>query len=105
MPADMNRALEEDNVLVDFSNGERPGFHKVSTNTNIVRKSAEVLGKAMDTISSMSRLVTAKIDSMPVKPAQVEVSFCIVLSAEAGALISKVGTGTEINVTLLFEHR
>jgi prophage DNA circulation protein len=102
MSVDMNRSLEEENVLVDFS--QQPGFQHVSTTTEIMaEKSTEALNKAMDAIRAMARRVTTTIESMPLKPSKVEVSFGIVLNAEAGALIGKVGTETAINVMLLFE--
>lgn len=104
MSADMNRALEEENVLVDFP--QLPGFYEVGASTEfITEKSVEAVNKAMSAIKVMVSRVTTTIESMPQKPAEVEVSFGIILNTEVGALISKVGAGTEFNVRLLFDSK
>lgn len=91
-------------VLVEFSS-ETGGFREVSNSPeDIAQKSAEALGKAMDTIHHMARRVVAMIDQISDPPSQVEVNFGIKFSSEAGAVIAKAGMECGINVKLIWER-
>ncbi len=90
-------------VIVEFP--ERGGFREVSSSPeDIAQKSAEALGKAMDTIHHMARRVTAMIDQISDPPSQVELDFGIKFSSEAGAVIAKAGIECSINVKLVWER-
>ena len=94
---------EDTPILVDFSLSS--GTYEVSrlSPQDRFQKSAEAVDKAMDTIRQMAHRVVSTMQTMPKGPSQVEVEFGIVLSVEAGALISKAGMDATINVKLTFE--
>ena len=96
-------AIHEDTpILVDFQ--PSPGAYEVSLSPqDIAQKSAEALDKAMDTIHHMARRVMAAVDTLPKQPKKIEVEFGIVLNVEVGALISKAGAQSTINVKLTLE--
>ena len=91
-------------ILVQFELG--PGAYNVSkTQYDLAQKSAEALDKAMHTIQHMAERVVTTVQAMPKQMSQVEVEFGIVLTMEAGALISKAGAEATINVRLTFESK
>lgn len=91
-------------ILVEFE--LLPGAYEVSLSPEeITQKASEALNQAMNTIHNMARRVLATVDSLPRPPAQVEVTFGIVLNMEAGAVIAKAGTSATIDVKLVFEQK
>jgi len=96
-----NSSNTEVPILIDFQ--LNPGAYEVSLSPqDIAQKSTETLDKAMTTIQQMARRVISTIQTIPQQPSQIEVEFGIVLSMEAGALISKAGMDATINVKLTF---
>jgi len=100
-----NFIIKEDApVFVEFE--LHPGAYEASLSTeDIAKKSAEALDQAMNTIHNMARRVTAMIDTLPKRPAQVEVEFGITLNMEAGAIIAKAGVETTLHVKLVVEGK
>ncbi len=91
-------------VLVDFE--AQPGAYEVALSPeDAVKKSAEALDSAMNTIHNMAQRVIATVDALPRQPTQAEVTFGIKLNAEAGAIITKAGVEATINVTLSLEGK
>jgi hypothetical protein len=97
-------AQTDDAVLVQFGAG-RAGVYQASiSQEDLARRSAEALEKAMHAIEHMSERVVKTVRAMPHQMSEVEVEFGIVLTIEAGALISKAGADATINVKLTFQQ-
>ncbi|TKJ38376.1 hypothetical protein CEE37_12715 [candidate division LCP-89 bacterium B3_LCP] len=91
-----------ESILVEFA--VQPGVQKVSlTQKDVAKKSAEAVDRAMSTIQNMAERVTSTINEIPLKPAQVEVTFGIKFSAESGAVIAKASLEAGINVSLTWD--
>ena len=88
-------------MLVQF---ERTGFEEVSRG-DLVEQSARAVDRAMDTIKGMGERVSITVESLARRPEEVEVTFGIVLDAEAGALIAKAGASASISITLRWDLR
>src|SRR5207244_5846826 len=82
-------------VLVQFGRG---GYEEVSR-ADLVEESAQAIDRAMDTIKGMGERVSATVESLVSRPAEVEVAFGVVLDAQAGALIARVGARASMGVT------
>jgi hypothetical protein len=94
---------EDAPVLVEFT--LRPGLREVSLSPDdIAEKSAKALDSAMNAIHHMARRVSAMIDTLSDRPAEVEVEFSLALDAEAGAMISKAGVEAGFNVKLTWKR-
>jgi hypothetical protein len=72
------------------------------TPADLAAKSSEVIDEAMGTISEMSSRFRRTVEQMPVRPSQIELSFGIKLSAEVGAIVSKVGGEAALGVRLVW---
>jgi hypothetical protein len=91
-------------VVVEFT--PRPGVQQVALRpAEVVKKSAEALDSAMNTIHSMARRVVATVEALADPPSQVEVEFGLKLTADAGAIIAKAGTESTIGVKLSWERK
>jgi len=89
---------EDTPMLVEFA--PRAGVRQVSLSpTDLAEMSAQPLDRAMGTIRQMAQRVSALRDTLPDESTQVELGG-VKLDAEAGALLSKVGSEASINVTL-----
>lgn len=67
-------------------------------------KSNAAVDKAMSTIQEMSNRVSSTIESLQLKPRNVEVAFGIKFDAELDVMIAKVGTEASMTVTLKWEN-
>ena len=69
---------------------------------DLAQKSSEVLDDAMGTIDEMSRRFKSTVEQMTERPSEIEVTFGIKLTAEVGAIISKVGGEAALQVRMLW---
>jgi hypothetical protein len=94
-------------ILVDL--GPASGVRGVASFSPemMAERSAEAIDKAMGTIRAMSVRVVNTIREIKIseRPSKVEVEFGITMTADADALVAKVGTEAAITVTLTWEHK
>jgi len=69
----------------------------------LARDSAEALDRAMATIREMARKTKASIDGLVSKPDELEITFGVKLTAEAGAIVTKVGGEATLQVKLAWK--
>jgi hypothetical protein len=79
----------------DWFKKDKPGLEK---------KSNAAVDKAMSTIQEMSNRVSSAIDSLQIKPKNVEVEFGIKFDAELDVMVARVGTEASMTVTLKWEN-
>ena len=80
------------------------GVQKVARKPEeLARASAEAMDRAMDTIRDMAERTKKAVDSIQMRPDDIEVTFGIKLTAEAGALIAKVGGEAQLEVKLAWK--
>ena len=72
------------------------------TPADLAAKSSEVIDEAMGTINEMSERFRQTVERMPVRPSQIELSFGIKLSAEVGAIVSRVGGEAALGVRMVW---
>lgn len=82
--------------------GVRDWFKK--DKPRLENKSNAAVDKAMNTIQEMSNRVSSTIQSLQLKPKNVEVAFGIKFDAELDVMIAKVGTEASMTVTLKWEN-
>jgi hypothetical protein len=101
MPATAN-----DIILVDL--GPASGVRGVASFSpeSMAEKSAEAIDKAMGTIRAMAAKINATMQKITIseRPDKVSVEFGIKMTADADALVAKMGTEAAITVTLSWEH-
>ncbi|MDQ3933899.1 MAG: hypothetical protein M3340_04630 [Actinomycetota bacterium] len=94
---------QENMVIVEFP--MESGVRAVARSPEeLAKRSGEALDNAMGTIRGVAAKTKAGIDSIVDKPDEVEVSFGITLTAEAGALVAKVGGEATLQVTLAWSE-
>lgn len=90
-------------IIVEFP--PQTGVRQVArTPADLAKASAEALDKAMDTIRAMATRTKETVDSLDCRPDDIEVTFGIKLTAEAGAIISKVGGEAALQVKLAWKR-
>jgi hypothetical protein len=65
---------------------------------DLANKSAQAIDNAMATIREMSRKTKEGLDQLVDRPTEVQVTFGVKLTGEAGAIISKVGAEAALQV-------
>jgi hypothetical protein len=69
----------------------------------LARKSGAALDAAIESIQAMSARFRRAVEGMPAKPSSFELEFGVKLTAEAGAIISKVSGEASLNVRLTWQ--
>jgi hypothetical protein len=83
-----------------------PGLQPVSrTAEDLAARSAEAMDNAMAAIQDMAARVRETADALASRPDSLQVQFGIKLTAEAGAIISKVSGEAALQVTLAWTTR
>jgi hypothetical protein len=89
-------------VIVEFP--VEAGVQQIARSPeDLARKSGEALDRAMETIQGMSTRLARTVDDMVRRPSSVELEFGVKLTAEAGAIVSKIGGEAALNVRLTWE--
>jgi len=92
----------DDPVLVEFE--EESGVYQAGADLgDLTKKSEKALEKSMNTIHNMSARMVHAVEKLDMIPSSFELSFGIKLTAQAGALITKVGGEANINVKLTWK--
>ena len=101
----MSTAVEEPAPLVvEFPLA--PGLQPVSrTPEELAAKSAEAMDQAMVAIHAMAQRVRKTTEGLASRPDSLQVQFGIKLTAEAGAIVSKVSGEAALQVTLAWTGR
>ncbi|PSN18753.1 hypothetical protein C7271_10840 [filamentous cyanobacterium CCP5] len=94
----------EDNIIL-FEMGSTAGSLRggLLKPTELATKSAQALGQAMGTIHALANRTAETIDRLPQKPAEFELEFGIKIDAEAGALVSKVGSEGNLRIKMVWK--
>jgi Trypsin-co-occurring domain 1 len=89
-------------IIVDLAPVK--GVQKVARKPEeLAQASAEAMDRAMDTVRAMAERTKKAVESLDAKPDDIEVTFGIKLTAEAGALIAKVGGEAQLEVKLAWK--
>jgi hypothetical protein len=89
-------------VLVEFP--VEGGVHQIARSPEeLAKKSGEALDQAIGSIQGMSARFRRAVDGMTARPSSVELQFGVKLTAEAGAVISKVSGEASLNVRLTWQ--
>ena len=89
-------------ILVEFP--RRPGVEQVSlVPADVIAKSEAALEKTAEAIRSLAQRVTSSLDTLEVRPKEIEVSFGLKFDAEAGVLVSKAGVEASVSVKLVWK--
>ncbi|CAN5875402.1 hypothetical protein BH09ACT7_BH09ACT7_29000 [soil metagenome] len=95
-------AIDAPQIIVEFP--PQTGTKKVARSPeDLAKASAEALDRAMDTIRAMAERTKKAIESLDAKPDDIEITFGIKLTAEAGAIIAKVGGEAALEVKLAWK--
>lgn len=73
------------------------------TSGELIDKSGKAFDEAMNTIREVAEKVTLTMDPIAARPDDMEISFAIKLTAEAGAVIAKTGIEGTFSVKLAWK--
>ena len=73
------------------------------TGNKVVKKTKEFLNTSFDQIKSFSTGISESISDIEIKPDEIEVEFAVKFSADAGIIISSVGTEASITIKLKWD--
>ncbi len=92
--------LEEGgSILVQVDEPETGGTIRAGRD-DVIEKAKDTLEDALNRVLPAAKSVVEKLQSMPRKPDEVEVTFGIQLSAQAGAFIASTGTDANFGITV-----
>ena len=69
------------------------------------QQSATAINNAMNTIRNMAQLVVETMDTLPQKPAQVDVEFSLDLTPDGNATLVKPDNNPTLNITLTWDNQ
>jgi len=80
------------------------GIVEASRSEDITKKANDVLYAAMDTIKATSTLLVETVQGLNLVPDEIQIKFGVKIDFEAGAMVAKVGTEAQYDVTLIWKQ-
>jgi len=87
-------------MLVEIEEPDQGGLVKASRSDNVVAKAYQTLEKSLEKVKPAAQFVIQKLRELHDAPDEVQVSFGLKLSAEAGAVLASGGVEANYIVTL-----
>ncbi len=94
--------LEGGGVIVVDMDHAQAGVVKAGRPGQIIGKAAQTLEAALDSITPAAQSILSTL--RPARPQEITVEFGLTLTAEAGAVITKVASGCHLKVTLRWDR-
>jgi hypothetical protein len=94
-------ALEDGTtMLVEIEEPEQGGLVKASRSDEVIAKAHQTLEKSLEKVKPAAQFVIQKLRELHDAPEEVQVSFGLKLSAEAGAVLASGSAEANYTVTL-----
>jgi hypothetical protein len=87
-------------MLVEIEEPEHGGLVKASRSDDVITKAHQTLEKSLEKVKPAAQFVIQKLRELHDAPDEVQVSFGLKLSAEAGAVLASAGAEANYTVTL-----
>ena len=87
-------------MLVEIEEPDQSGLVKASRSDDVVAKAHQTLEKSLEKVKPAAQFVIQKLRELHDAPDEVQVSFGLKLSAEAGAVLASGGVEANYMVTL-----
>lgn len=87
-------------MLVEIDELEQGGLVKASRSDDVITKAHQTLEKSLEKVKPAAQFVIQKLRELHETPDEVQVSFGLKLSAEAGAVLASGGVEANYTVTL-----
>lgn len=87
-------------MLVEVDEPEQGGLVKASRADDVITKAHQTLEKSLEKVKPAAQFVIQKLRELHETPDEVQVSFGLKLSAEAGAVLASGGVEANYTVTL-----
>lgn len=96
--------LEDGNtILVEIDEPDQGGLVKVSRAGDVISKASLTLEKSLEKVRPVAQYVIQQLRKLHDAPSEIQVSFGLKLSAEAGAVLASASTEANYTVTLKWE--
>lgn len=93
-------------ILVEVDEPEiDSGLVEAGIHTEMIVQAQQSFEKAMGTVKPAADTIVKNINSLDVKPDEIEVEFGIKLSAEAGAFLAAAGAEANFKITLTWKEK
>jgi hypothetical protein len=87
-------------MLVEVEEPEQGGVVKASRSDGVIDKAHQTLEKSLEKVKPAAQVVIQKLRELHEAPDEIQVSFGLKLSAEAGAVLASGGIEANYTVTL-----
>jgi len=87
-------------MLVEIEEPEQGGVVKASRSDGVIDKAHQTLEKSLEKVKPAAQVVIQKLRELHEAPDEIQVSFGLKLSAEAGAVLASGGIEANYTVTL-----
>lgn len=87
-------------MLVEVEEPEQGGVVKASRSDGVIDKAHQTLEKSLEKVKPAAQVVIQKLRELHEVPDEIQVSFGLKLSAEAGAVLTSGGIEANYTVTL-----
>lgn len=87
-------------MLVEIDEPDQGGLVKASRSDDVITKAQQTLEKSLEKVKPAAQLVIQKLRELHETPDEVQVSFGLKLSAEAGAVLASGSVEANYTVTL-----
>jgi hypothetical protein len=93
--------LEDGNtILVEVEEPELGGLVRASRTDEVITKAKQTLEKSLENVKPAAQFVIAQLRKLHDAPDEIQISFGLKLSAEAGAVLASAGAEANYNVVL-----
>ncbi len=94
-------SLEDGNsILVEVEEPELGGLVRASRTDEVITKAKQTLEKSLENVKPAAQFVIAQLRKLHDAPDEIQISFGLKLSAEAGAVLASAGAEANYNVVL-----
>jgi len=85
---------------VNIKNDDGGAFEHVSNRSRIIEKTKSFIDESMGQISAFASSISSSIKNSNASPDEVEVEFAVKFSADAGVIITSVGSEANISIKM-----
>lgn len=96
---------KDTSILVEFTPHPTQDATQPLTPEEHRQQSATAINNAMNTIRNMAQLVVETMDTLPQKPAQVDIEFGLNLTPDGNATLVKLDNNPTLNITLTWDNQ
>ncbi len=92
-------------MLVEIEDSEKGGLVKASRSDAVIVKAQQSLEKSLEKVKPAAQFIILQLRKLHDAPSEIQVTFGLKLSADAGAVLASAGAEANYTVTLKWEKK